>query len=641
MNDLASEGGTVTRGNGANQPVRMPATAVVPPAGTRIPPFLWADDYATLKDALDAHQSSGLPLYLTPGKTYTLSETYLYGGAGLRLYGGGGVGGRGGATIQATPTSVWNPAIPRDPNSMRAVMAFECAQCVIDGVNFDGAFNTRDCIRLEYAGENVFRNCDFGRSLRNGILLSRHRWQLIMPFDTGSGPLTGTVTGQSSGATAVIQRQADGNGAAGTLEISMPQLQTELGLLASTVPVFTLNETLQFSGGGTARYTGGTLVPLSQNDANTFEDCFSDGHGRLYGTADQNITGAWGATPVNGTVSWAPDPNQVTGTGTLITGTGTAFTQLDLEPGDPIFIGPSGLGKLDPSDCWMGTVGAVVDDTHIIAVYLFGQISGVNRGYTIGTGSGYTEHFAGDNNLNRIMRGLYRVTSSIGIRTAGLTGASIMAVQSDNNYFAGIVVGENGAVCNQASIIMPYLEGNYAGHIWVNTTADVTILGPQYGSGGGLGNIYRGAGGTILEATISDINRLAGGPGNPTTMGVLNGADGFHTEGKWSEDNVPHTIPDGATTITSMRSFVIVTVGARSDIDMTARPNIEAGTVKGQRLRLFIDGAHRVTLHDNTSQSDSGLQLGPNSSRPASITLAPGSVTDFVWVPPYWYLVGC
>jgi hypothetical protein len=120
-------------------------------------------------------------------------------------------------------------------------------------------------------------------------------------------------------------------------------------------------------------------------------------------------------------------------------------------------------------------------------------------------------------------------------------------------------------------------------------------------------------------------------------MPVLVGADGFVFDDRWGETPVGHGLSSAGTTATSISSLILLAYNA-APITLTSTPSILAGTTQGQRLRVFNNGTQPITFQD-ISLIASTLRFPPNLGHTFTLA-AGGGVAEFIWLAPYWYLVG-
>lgn len=375
-----------------------------------------------------------------------------------------------------------------------------------------------------------------------------------------------------------------------------------------------------------ARYQDEIGLPFALNDTNHFEDCWAIGNGRIYTSDTTPVAEGIPNVQVGGTVS-------TTSGSTTITFADTDFDTLSswLRWGDFIAISTpagafpaAGAMYLRVADVAIvpGSNQIVVGERNIPNQTLSG------REFIIGQGGGYWPVHFGDNNVNRISGGLYRLNGGCGLNSSGLVGAYIENPQVDFNGFFGIVVGPGDTSQTYASALNhPYLEANYVAHLLFSGAYGVSVTTPEWGAGAVQEWISHGGGGYIMPGGLENLK-----PIDTNTRSEIASLYGYNLRntGKVSQyvGGVSTTTP--GTTISYDNALLQVATGG--DVAYTGTPTLQEGTQYGEFCTLWnVSASYYTTIDDHRKRAGTKLRL-----KTPSVKLGPSDSITLMWDETYW-----
>lgn len=218
----------------------------------------------------------------------------------------------------------------------------------------------------------------------------------------------------------------------------------------------------------------------TNNDGNQYYQCIWKGNGWIYGTADVL------AHPSLMTQGWlkdlkkaAPGTVSTIAGGTVVSGSGTTFTQYGIRAGDMLRIGAD-------NSQW-GEIKSVDSDTQITLAHTVAtSVSG--SGYSIHVGDGLCEEWSLDNNIAVFFGGITRGNAGSGMVWAGVYGDTCLNLQTDYNGAWGLQIGRWGQSVDSPtwhpSVYSPYIEFNGIGDLAVGCAKHAAIYNPINGTNG-------------------------------------------------------------------------------------------------------------------------------------------------------------
>ena len=246
------------------------------------------------------------------------------------------------------------------------------------------------------------------------------------------------------------------------------------------------------------------------NDAITFDGCQSIGNGRVFATS--GIQGHWTGT--------ARNPRKVTVSGTVnvtagssqVTGVGTNFTAIPTRRGDVIVIG----NPASATTTWRAYQIQSVNSATGLTL-LPGRLpdaSGSALQYAVCVGDGYREDLHNDNNINRILGGLYRNNAGSGVVLAGLYGTNLYGTQIDYNGAYGTMLNFASAdgTTIAAALDRVYFEGNGVAPAFFGSAYQFSMREPNWDAGP-LGQFYHignpiYTAGILTTAEVGNVRRM-------------------------------------------------------------------------------------------------------------------------------------
>ncbi len=225
------------------------------------------------------------------------------------------------------------------------------------------------------------------------------------------------------------------------------------------------------------------LTTSGMTDTNIFDGCWWVSNGTVYVT--NAISGQHASQRtfiVNGTATVTASNATIT-----IVGSSTDFTTLGLRKGDFI---RTGSGAKNAASTYAGQISSVTATTIVLEGAATNLPTAAQAGsgldYAIGSGDGWHENIAANNNLNNIRGGLARGNASFGYAFHGLFGPTVVGTQADGNGFGAYAIGDadNSSAVNQASFIHPYSEtDNGYGDFFYGDVVGLSIISPTLGVG--------------------------------------------------------------------------------------------------------------------------------------------------------------
>lgn len=343
---------------------------------------------------------------------------------------------------------------------------------------------------------------------------------------------------------------------------------------------------------------------FSLNDSNHFEDCWAVSNGRQWSSV---ATGSEGIknTVTGGTVSTVDGSNVITFSNDFDFATLAGW----LRYGDFIAVSTPG-GSYPAAGAMYLRVGDVAIDVGARQITV-GERSIPNqtlsgRQFVIGQGAGYWAVHFGDNNLNQISRGLWRLSGGCGIAAHGLVGMNLENPQLDFNAFYGIVVGPGDTSQTYATAIThPYMESNQVAHMLFSGAYGVNVHTPEWGAGAVLNYIVKGGNGVILPGATENMAPIGLTRSDvPSTAGF-----NFRNIGKFSVGSYYASTSASSISIDGTGgTFAFVAPSDGVDCTLSASPVISGGT-DGQVLIVYNQSVFNITLESVAARNGSRLFL--------------------------------
>ncbi len=231
------------------------------------------------------------------------------------------------------------------------------------------------------------------------------------------------------------------------------------------------------------------------------------------------------------------------------------------------------------------------------------------QGFAIAVGNGYTEQRHNDNNINRIIGGLWRLNAGAGVMANGLYGPKLHSMQMDINGFYNVAVG----TCDQEQVLNTrmsdmYFEGTLGASILFGCAAGFIVDLPTYDYTSSVPLYHKAATlGTQNVGIIIDHTGIeAVGTANSTVPSTITDSS-FLFNGQLYARGETQSV-SAAVAINPAPFLVHMSLGA--PVTMSATPTISDGDIEGKEVELHnYAGGNALTLRDESVLPGSKLRL--------------------------------